>query len=256
MHSRRLTFLLFACLAGSGAYADGHSTVTDELIVTYPAGFFSRYQPNTALEMVDQVPGFQLDDGTDQRGFGAAIGNVLINDRYPSAKQDTPTQILQRIPASQVQRIELIRGQVREIDLLGRPVVLNIVLAQDTPAAIRWEAGLRKNFSLAPLAPNGGISLSDRVGEMTYNVGVDARRAAFGDPGTRDIYDGAGTLLERRIEDHVGKGFNANAYLTASAEVGETLLQFNSTLGFEYRDETLNTLNLPEIRTACQPTIG
>ena len=70
--------------------------------------------------MVDQVPGFQLDDGTDQRGFGAAIGNVLINDRYPSAKQDTPTQILQRIPASQVQRIELIRGQVREIDLLGQ----------------------------------------------------------------------------------------------------------------------------------------
>lgn len=228
------------------AHAQPTSTVDDELIVTYPAQFFERYQPNTALEMVNQVPGFLLDDGGDERGFGASVGNMLINDRYPSAKQDSPSQILQRIPASRVQRIELIRGQVREIDLLGRPVVLNLVLAEDTGSAIRWEAGVRKNFSLTPLAPNGGISISDRWGSLNYNFGVDARRASFADPGRRDIFDATGMLVEQRIEDHEGTGYNANTYLTGSREFGETMLNFNTTLGAEIRDEELITDIIPE----------
>ena len=59
-------------------------------IVSYPASFFERYQPSTALEIVNQVPGFILNDGDSERGFGGSVGNVLINDRRPSAKQDPP----------------------------------------------------------------------------------------------------------------------------------------------------------------------
>lgn len=229
-------------LAGVDVRAqDNRAASEDDLVVAYPAAFFARYQPNTALEMVNQVPGFLLDDGGDERGFGASVGNVLINDRYPSAKQDSPSQILQRIPASQVARIELIRGQVREVDLLGRPFVLNLVLFEDSAAAIRWEAGLRKNFSLTPLAPNGGISIADRWANWNYNLGVDGRRASFGDPGRRDIYDAAGTLTERRFEDHEGWGFNANTYLVASRDVGETRWDINTNVGAEVRTERLLT---------------
>ena len=195
--------------------------------------------------MVKQVPGFLLDDGGDERGFGGSVGNVLINDRYPSAKQDSPSQILQRIPASQVKRIELIRGQVREIDLLGRPAVLNLVLLEEPAAAIRWEAGVRKNFTLSPLAPNGGISISDRAGSWNYNLGADGRKASFADPGRRDVYDPTGTLVEQRFEDHEGWGFDANTYLVASREVGDTLVHVNSSFGTEIRTEELLTDNTP-----------
>ena len=60
--------------------------------------------------MVQQIPGFQLDDGGGLRGFGSAAGNILINDSRPSAKQDLLSAILARIPASYVERINLIRG--------------------------------------------------------------------------------------------------------------------------------------------------
>ena len=100
-------------------------------VVTYGASFFDRYQPNTALDMVNQLPGFQLDDGDDRRGFGGSVGNLLINDRYPSVKQDKASTFLSRIAASRVDRIELIRSQVRDIDLRGRPVVANLILAED-----------------------------------------------------------------------------------------------------------------------------
>ena len=94
----------------------------------FPASFFQRYQPSTAFDMVERVPGFTLDDGGDRRGFGAAAGNILVNGRRPSTKDDLPSALLKRIPASNVGRIELIRGQLRGIDMRGQSVVANIVL--------------------------------------------------------------------------------------------------------------------------------
>ena len=215
-------------------------------VVTYQPSFFDRYQPNTALDIVQQVPGFQLDDGADKRGFGATSGNVLINDRYPSTKQDSPSNILARIPAAQIERVEVIRSQVREIDLRGSPVVVNLVMAENMKAASRWETTLRKNFSQSSLAPTGSISVSNRWRGMDFNTGIDGRRSAYGDPGYDIEFDSSGDVLERRVREHDGTGFNANAYFNASAWAGKTLLNLNSKIGFEYRDETTNLHIVPE----------
>ncbi len=212
-------------------------------VVTYGASFFDRYQPNTALDMVNQLPGFQLDDGDDRRGFGGSVGNLLINDRYPSVKQDKASTFLSRIAASRVDRIELIRSQVRDIDLRGRPVVANLVLAEDGKAATRWEASLRKNFAISHLTPSGSISISDRWRSTDFNIGFDIRKASYGDPGTEDLLDGSGTLIEERFIDHAGKGFTINGYVNASRWIRETLLQLNSTIGLEVREEDQHTAN-------------
>ncbi len=220
-------------------------TLEENAIVTYAPSFFDRYQPNTALDMVNQLPGFQLDDGDDLRGFGGSIGNVLINDRYPSTKQDKPSAILLRIAASRVAKIELIRVQVRDIDLRGRPVVANVVLAEDGKAATRWEASLRKNFEITSLTPAGSISVSDRWRSTDFNVGVDIRKAGYGDPGIENVFDGTGALIEERTIEHAGRGFTTNGYLNASRWFGETLLQMNLTIGLEVREEEEAIANRP-----------
>jgi len=205
------------------------SSDNQDLVVNYPAAFFGRYQPNTALDMVKQVPGFQLDDGDPNRGFGAAVGNILINDRRPSAKQDLSSAILARIPASQVDRIELIRGQVRDINLLGQSVVVNILLNQDAPAAIRWEASYRYNIEHGSTL-EGGISLSDRFGAVDYNVGLDLRSYVRGDYGYQDTLDGQGDLIEQRFDDTETSGKRGGVNLNASSWLGETLFQLNTSL--------------------------
>ena len=146
-----------------------------EQVVEYPAEFFARYQPNTALDMVQQVPGFDLDDGGGLRGFGGAAGNILINDRRPSAKQDLLSAILARIPASYVERINLIRGQVQGVDLQGQTVVANIILYNNVPAAIQWEALFRKNFNAPPITTDISMSLSDRWMDIDYIAGFGGR---------------------------------------------------------------------------------
>ncbi len=187
--------------------------------VDYPAAFFARYAPNTALDMVNEVPGFQLDDGDATRGFASATGNILINNRRPSAKQDLPSAILARIPASQVERIEVIRGQVRDIDLQGRSVVANVILRDVAQAAVRWRGSLRYNFDFG-MTSEGEMSVSDRWGDVEYNAGIQLRDYVRGDFTPMDVLDGNGDLIETRFDVGGFDGQRGLVNMSAATQLG------------------------------------
>lgn len=233
MHIAVLFFLILSIYTCQ-LYADQHNqdvTSNNDEIVSYPASFFQRYQPNTALDMVNALPGFQIDEGEDKRGFGGATGNILINDRRPSAKQDLISTILNRIPANNVQSIEVIRGQVRGIDLGGYSIVANVNLLEDSEASVRWNLFAEKNLQPMPLGPGGSVSLSDRWQEVDYNLGFETRRIIFGDEGSDELLDTARTLTERRTDDALNKGWEFYLSLNAATEINETLLQTNMKIG-------------------------
>lgn len=102
-----------------------------EVVTSYPPEFFAAAQATTALDMVQRLPGFTLDTGAGVRGFGGAAGNVLIDGVRPPAKGDPLDQILQRIPASSVLRIEVIRAGAPGIDMQGKTVLANVVRRKD-----------------------------------------------------------------------------------------------------------------------------
>ena len=217
-------------------------------IVTYPAEFFQAYKPSSALDMVERLPGFQVDNGGDKRGFGGAAGNILINDRYPSSKQDNPSSILDRIPAAHVERIELLRGQVRDIDLREHGVVANVLLREDVPAASRWKGSIRKNFDHAPLTVEGSVSVSDQWRGIDYVLGVGGRDFASGETGTELLVHGAGNLLEERIEKTFLRGNEGSGNVNAATWLGDTLVQLNAEYAFEDRYEVLTAIPDPERR--------
>ena len=225
---------------------DTESANTNNEILNYPASFFQRYQPNTAQDMVNVLPGFQLDEGEDKRGFGEAAGNVLINDRRPSAKQDLISTILSRIPASNVEYIEVIRGQVRNIDLGGYSIVANVMLREGADTSVRWEAYSEKNMEPKPFGPGGSISLSSRWGEVDYNVGFETRRIIFGDVGTDELFDSARTLTEIRDDDLLAKGWEFYLTFNGATEINETLVQTNIKLGDQSINQDLVSVRTPQ----------
>jgi len=220
-------------------------TSEQEEIVIYPAVFFQRYQPNTALDMVQQIPGFQLDDGSNLRGFSGAAGNILINSRRPSAKQDALSAILTRIPASYVERIDLVRGQISGIDLQGQSVIANIILLDNALAAIRWQATVRRNFNNSQFAQDGNISLSDRWRDIDYNAGISASTNPRSYKGPENIYDGSGNLTEQRDDDNFRDGNSGQINLNASTSLGETLVRVNSKLAVSNQDGLLTSIRKP-----------
>jgi hypothetical protein len=93
----------------------------------YGADFFAPNRPDTAYDMILLLPGFTFEEGDQVRGFSGAAANVLIDGRRPSAKLDLVADLLRRIPASSVARVEVIRGGAPGIDMQGRTVLANVV---------------------------------------------------------------------------------------------------------------------------------
>lgn len=96
-------------------------------LISYPASFFAGQQVANAAEMLGRVPGFSLDTGDSVRGFEGAAGNVLIDGQRPTSKSDNLEEILRRVPASAIERIDIIRGGAPGIDMQGKSVLANVI---------------------------------------------------------------------------------------------------------------------------------
>lgn len=101
-------------------------------VLVFTPDFFADQRPNTAMDMVNRVPGFSVNDGSGARGFEGAVGNILINNARPASKSDTGSNVLGRTLATQVERIELIRGGAPGIDMQGYSVVANVILKSES----------------------------------------------------------------------------------------------------------------------------
>lgn len=96
-------------------------------VTSYAPAFFAAQNPNSADDMVGRLPGFTVDSGDNVRGYEGAAGNVLIDGQRPATKTDNLDTLLSRIPASKVERIDVIRGGAPGIDMQGKTVIANVV---------------------------------------------------------------------------------------------------------------------------------
>ncbi|MEO1039339.1 MAG: TonB-dependent receptor [Pseudomonadota bacterium] len=126
----------------SAASASANAELIDNgAIVRYPPGFFTIFAPVTALDMVSRMPGFSLSDGdTGRRGLGDAFGNLLIDGSRPSDKSVGLRTVLQRIPARDVARIELIREPLPQYDMRGHSQIANVILRQGAGVSTSFDS--------------------------------------------------------------------------------------------------------------------
>ncbi|MEJ8404297.1 TonB-dependent receptor [Brevundimonas vesicularis] len=163
-------------------------------VLVFTPDFFAAQRPNTALDMVNRVPGFSIDNGSGARGFEGAVGNVLINNNRPASKNDSGSNVLGRTLANQVERIELIRGGAPGIDMQGYSVVVNVILktTDSRQSILTWNAMLFEGghdiyggsyqFTQNKGDRSWGVTLSDGMGSSDSNgVGRSIRRNAAGD---------------------------------------------------------------------------
>lgn len=136
----------------------------------FEADFFKTFSPSNALQMVQRLPGFQLESGsTEVRGFAQAAGNVVINGQRPSSKSDTIDTVLSRIPASRVLRIELTSGNAFGSDYAGKAQVANVILTNAGGLAGNLEGRLEREFTKRVL-PKIAASAVLRKGASTFSA--------------------------------------------------------------------------------------
>lgn len=136
----------------------------------------------------------------------------MINGRRIAGKDNEGNSQLSRIPANQVQYIEIIRGTSGDLDVRGGGQVINIVLlAAESRSSVAVEVNADR-YHDGTLNPGGSISLTGQRGAFNYLFSLESEpRYEFRD------------------------GFETS--ILADGSLNDTVMRD------EYRDQTTNTLS-------------
>ncbi|CAN5344152.1 TonB-dependent receptor [soil metagenome] len=201
-------------------------------VLVFAPDFFAAQRPNTALDMIDRVPGFTADDGSGARGFEGAVGNILINGNRPASKNDAGTDVLSRTPAGRVERIELIRGGAPGVDMQGYAVVVNVILKTGASRqhVVTWDAKLfDRNHDLY----GGSYQFTATNGDRTWGVLLSDGTSMSDSNGVgRNIrHDGAGALIRDEAYANDGWGGGDSIRLNYGGPVGGGKLEATAQYG-------------------------
>ena len=177
----------------------------------YTPADFTRFAPKTAYDMLVQVPSFTIHAvDTSERGLGQASENVLIDGQRVANKSGGAVDQLKKVPATNVERIEIVDAASLGIAGLSGQVA-NIVLKQATASSgqFDWEPSFRAHFAKPELL-GGSVSYSGKSGPVDYTLSLknNPGRGGFGGPIL--IYDANHVLTERRNEIYHSETENAN----------------------------------------------
>ncbi len=151
--------------------------------VVYAADYFAQWQPITALDMLDRIPGQGAAGGPSNngpssapgnptsggRGLGSGDGNqILINGKRIAGKNNSASGQLDRIPATQVKEFQIIRGTSGELDVRGSGQIVNVILFEQlSSSSISYEASVER-YQDQNFRPGGTLSLSGQRGDLDY----------------------------------------------------------------------------------------
>lgn len=162
----------------------------------YAAGFFTAFQPASARDIVDRVPGFRFEDSdSDVRGFAGAAGNVVIDGRRPSTKSATLDTVLRRIPAARITRAEVAPGDLFGAEFAGRAQVLNLVTDGSLGLSGTMEASALRAFG-GDIVPEGSLSALLRRGPSSFSLAIALVNDNTLEVGTDELFALPGGALQ------------------------------------------------------------
>ncbi len=183
LYQAMLCGLLAGGVHAPAAFGQDAPVTDEDSTVTYPATFFSQFEPFSVNDMLDRIPGINIarggggggggpgsSGGNNRRGLGMGGDQVLINGRRIAGKENEGSSQLARIPASQVDYIEIIRGTSGDLDVRGGAQVINIVLLEaETRSSITYEVNT-DHYHDDSLKPGAKIAWTGSSGGFDYLI--------------------------------------------------------------------------------------
>lgn len=231
----RLCMALTAASALTPGIAIAQDAGDEQSTVIYAADYFDQWQPITAQDMLDRIPGQGAAGGPSSgpssipgnptsggRGLGGGGGNqILINGKRIAGKNNSTSGQLDRIPANQVREFQIIRGTSGELDVRGSGQVVNVILLEELSSnSISYEASVER-YQDQNFRPGGTLSLSGQRGGLDYlfaarsqpryNVSIGDEYSILGDFSPNDL------VLETRTRDQMENELSMNIGYELSA---------------------------------------
>jgi outer membrane receptor for ferrienterochelin and colicins len=222
----------------------------------YTAAQFARYAPQTAADIAQQIPGFSINEVSDDRGLGEASQNVLINGQRITGKGNDAEAALRQIAVKSIRRLEIIDGATLSISGLSGDV-LNVLTEQDT---------VQGNFALRPQIRDriqdywtaGDASVSGKAGRGDFTVGLRVNGFRGGGWGTETERRPATNLTvlrdaERRFSNDAPRLSGSYKFKSESGSIWNT----NASVEHQYfRRRNTNVYQLPAEAVTTESSRG
>jgi len=162
-------------LALSSSLALSQDSNDNNASVTYSASYFTEFEAVSVNDMLNRIPGIALaldgnqvpSVGNNDRGLGGE-SQILVNGKRMAGKANEAQEQLDRIPASQVDYIEIIRGTSGDLDVRNSGQLVNIVLLEtQSSSSISAEVG-GAYYHDGTLEPIGSVSYSGQRDKLNY----------------------------------------------------------------------------------------
>lgn len=225
--------LLLATAVLLGTISTVYAEESGTGVLQYPSSFFADSRPSTAYDMIQRVPAFVFDDGNSERGFAGTAGNVLIDGQRPTSKTDDLQSVLKRIPASNVERIDVIRGGSPGIDMQGQTIVANVIRKKTDSTHIVVQADNQLFLNDHHTIPTVSVEYTKHSGDSIYEASI-SRDAGYDDAvgkGFHNITDIATGAVTHQNARYNGFGFGGS--MTGAVTVPLFSGQFKANLALQ-----------------------
>ncbi len=214
-------------------------TTEDQLRQVFQASYFNEFAPQSALDMINRVPGFRLRiSNNNGRGLGQRTDNVLLNGRQLSSKSSNIGEQLERLTVDKVVRIEIIDGTTLGIPGLTGDVANVITKSGGLTGTWEWRPQFRNRRQ--PRLNDFRLSLAGEAEDLTYSVSLSDSGGRNGGVGQELRSSADGVVFEDRLDDV--QIFFANPTLTGTTTwtpKPDYLLTLNGSFGLQnFNDRT------------------
>jgi outer membrane receptor for ferrienterochelin and colicins len=171
--------------------------------VVYAPDYFTPYNVVTARDQLERIPGLQEvfnHDGEDERGFGNAGAQILINGKRLSGKSNDIGSAMDRIQARQVICIEVIRGTVSGLDVRSQGRVVNIVLDGTLVTGVgSWQL-YAEDYSDSSWGGGSEVSYNGDIGALSYLFSANGGTRKNLEDRNELFFTPANALIEQQLE--------------------------------------------------------
>lgn len=196
----------------------------------------------TATDVLENVPSVALDNDGNVTLRGSSNVKVLINGRpYELMGSDLST-LLEQIPATTVENVEVITNPSAKYDPEGMSGIINLKLKENSVGALGWNGIVNLNagtplwFGIPDNMPQviptamGSINLNYGTEKFTFTFSADAGRRARGNTST-SYFERKQNGIATSIDSLFASGLHAHTMGSIKA-------------GMEYRIDNKNSINL------------
>ena len=175
-HCQNRFSIAIACLVlivGKGVVLAEESE--EATTVNFDQSYFEQFQVVTLTDMIRLIPGGvnllnSLNNNQQSRGLGSNGAQILIDGKRMSGKANDMSTRLRRIQASQVERIELIRGTAEGLDIRSQGILINVILKSDARSEQTYLSELRvMHNTQQQFVPEFLISTTGQTDKFEYD---------------------------------------------------------------------------------------